>query len=104
MPEWFEALNRDFRYQLTPVGQFAQVMVASKMANNTFTIQTDKPNVEVSWQVTGIRHDAYAEAHSIPVEEEKKPDEKGRYLHPDLFGHAGQPSIGTPPFRHPQAQ
>jgi hypothetical protein len=22
MPPWFEALNRDFRYQLTPVGQF----------------------------------------------------------------------------------
>jgi hypothetical protein len=104
MPEWFEALNRDFRYQLTPVGQFAQVMVASKMANNTFTIQTDKPNVEVSWQVTGVRQDAYAEAHRIPVEEEKKPEEKGRYLHPDLFGHAGQPGIGTLALRHPQAQ
>ena len=24
MPDWFEALNRDFRYQLTAIGQFAQ--------------------------------------------------------------------------------
>jgi hypothetical protein len=98
MPAWFEALNRDFRYQLTPVGQFAQVMVASEIDNGRFAIRTDKGNVKVSWQVTGIRHDAYAEAHRIPVEEEKKPEEKGRYLHPELFGHAGEPSIGTPRF------
>lgn len=43
-------------------------------------------------------------AHRTPVEEEKKPDEKGRYLHPELFGHAGQPSIGTPGFQQPQPQ
>jgi hypothetical protein len=98
LPAWFEALNRDFRYQLTPVGQFAQVMVASEIENGRFAIRTDKGNVKVSWQVTGIRHDAYAEAHRIPVEEEKKADEKGHYLHPELFGHAGEPSIGTPRF------
>jgi hypothetical protein len=71
-------------------------MVASEIENGRFAIRTDKGNVKVSWQVTGIRHDAYAEAHRIPVEEEKKPDEKGRYIHPELFGHAGEPSIGTP--------
>jgi hypothetical protein len=104
MPAWFEALNRDFRYQLTPVGQFAQVMVASEIENGRFAIRTDKGNVKVSWQVTGIRHDAYAEAHRIPVEEEKKPDERGHYLRPELFGHAGEPNIGTPRFlqRHSQ--
>jgi hypothetical protein len=104
MPAWFEALNRDFRYQLTPVGQFAQVMVASEIENGRFAIRTDKGNVKVSWQVTGIRHDAYAEAHRIPVEEEKKPDEKGHYLRPELFGHAGEPSIGTLPFLQRRAQ
>jgi hypothetical protein len=104
MPEWFEALNRDFRYQVTTVGQFAQVMVASEIENGRFAIRTDKGNVKVSWQVTGIRKDAYAEAHRIPVEEEKKFDEKGHYLHPELFGHVGEPSIGTPRFlqRHSQ--
>ena len=66
LPDWFEALNRDFRYQLTVIGQFAQAIVAGKVANNQFSIQTDKPNVEVSWQVTGIRQDAYANAHRIP--------------------------------------
>jgi hypothetical protein len=86
MPDWFEALNRDFRYQLTVIGQFAQAIVSQEMANNQFTITTDKPNVKVSWQVTGIRHDAWANAHRIPVEEVKPPAEQGKYLHPRLFG------------------
>ncbi|MGA8301368.1 MAG: DNRLRE domain-containing protein [Terriglobales bacterium] len=86
LPEWFETLNRDFRYQLTVMGQFSQAIVASKVANHQFAIKTDKPNVEVSWQVTGIRQDAWANAHRIPVEEEKPEVERGFYLHPELYG------------------
>lgn len=95
MPEWFEALNRDFRYQLTTIGQFAQAMVASKIANNTFTIQTDKPDVEVSWQVTGVRHDAWADANRIPVEQMKADKERGLYLHPELFNAPPEKSIAA---------
>src|ERR1700686_1697084 len=83
LPEWFEALNRDFRYQLTVIGQFAQAIVASKVANHNFGIKTDKPNVEVSWQVTGLRQDAYTKAHPLVVEEEKPAAERGHYLHPE---------------------
>ncbi|HWZ54578.1 MAG TPA: DNRLRE domain-containing protein [Verrucomicrobiae bacterium] len=86
LPSYFEALNRDFRYQLTAIGQFAQAIVAEKIANNRFIIRTNKPRVEVSWQVTGIRHDAYADAHRIPTEESKPVEEQGYYLHPELFG------------------
>ena len=86
LPSYFEALNQDFRYQLTVIGQFAQAIVATEIANNRFTIQTDKPAVKVSWQVTGIRHDAYADAHRVVVEEEKPEKERGTYLHPELFG------------------
>ncbi|HET6177766.1 MAG TPA: hypothetical protein VFE61_12580 [Candidatus Sulfotelmatobacter sp.] len=86
LPDWFETLNQDFRYQLTVVGQFAQAIVAGKVANHKFAIKTDKPNVEVSWQITGIRHDAWANAHRIPVEEQKAEKERGTYLHPELFG------------------
>jgi hypothetical protein len=57
-----------------------------KVHDNRFAIKTSKPGVEVSWQVTGIRHDAYANAHRIPVEEVKSLEEQGHYLHPELFG------------------
>lgn len=50
----------DFRYQLTCLGQFAQAIIIEKVKNNQFKIQTDKPNTEVSWQITGVRNDAYA--------------------------------------------
>ena len=101
LPDWFEALNRDFRYQLTVIGQFAQAIVASEISHNQFTIRTDKPNVKVSWQVTGIRQDAYANAHRIPVEEEKKPEERGHYLHPELFGAGPEQAVG---YHAPAAQ
>jgi hypothetical protein len=68
------------------IGQFAQAIVAAKIRNNRFTIKTDKPNVEVSWQVTGIRRDPYAKAHPVIVEQPKPQNERGSYLHPELYG------------------
>jgi hypothetical protein len=102
LPEWFETLNRDFRYQLTVIGQFSQAIVASKVANHQFTIKTDKPNVEVSWQVTGIRQDAWANAHRIPVEVPKAQRDRGLYLHPELFGAPAEKNIGLA--HHPMMQ
>ena len=67
LPDYFEALNKEFRYQLTCIGQFAQVMVLKKIQNNQFVIQTDKPNVEVSWQVTGVRKDPAALSYGYAV-------------------------------------
>ena len=67
MPNWFEALNQDFRYQLTVIGEFAQAIVSKKVQNNQFAIKTDKPNVKVSWQVTGIRHDKFARKKEYPL-------------------------------------
>jgi len=93
LPEWFETLNRDFRYQLTVIGQFAQAIVSGEIANGRFSIKTDKPNVKVSWQVTGIRQDAWANAHRIPVEEEKPEQERGFYLHPELYSAAEEKGV-----------
>ena len=87
LPEWFGALNRDFRYQLTPIGAPApDLHVAEEIADNRFKIAGGAPGMKVSWQVTGIRQDPYANAHRIPVEEEKPAEEKGHYLHPGLHG------------------
>jgi hypothetical protein len=93
LPDYFEALNRDFRYQLTVIGQFAQAIVASKIANNQFIVHTDKPNVEVSWQVTGIRKDAWANAHRVNVEPIKPALYQGHYIHPELYGAPEEASM-----------
>ena len=85
LPAWFEALNGDFRYQLTVMGQFAQAIVRSEIKDNRFVIQTDKPLVKVSWQVTGIRQDPYAEQHRIPVEQDKPKEARGKYVYPEGY-------------------
>jgi hypothetical protein len=94
LPEYFEALNSDFRYQLTVIGRFAQAIVASEISHDQFTIRTDKPRVKVSWQVTGIRQDVYANAHRIQVEEDKPQQEQDHYLHPELFGAPPEEAVG----------
>lgn len=94
LPEWFGALNRDFRYQLTIIDErpdlpdtvTARVVRKIRDGDNTFTIRTSVPGVEVSWQVTGIRRDAFAEANRIPLEQDKPPHARGTYLHPEAWG------------------
>ncbi len=94
MPRWFQALNKDYRYQLTPIGQFAQAIVRSEIAGNQFTIKTDKPNVKVSWQVTGVRQDASASHYPMQVEEVKPENERGLYLDPVAQGKPVSLGIG----------
>lgn len=100
LPQWFETLNTDFRYQLTVIGQFAQAVVAREVQNHSFAIRTNLPNVKVSWQVTGVRHDAYAKTHPIVVEQEKEARQRGFYVHPELHGAPAERQIEWA--RHPE--
>ncbi len=93
MPAWFEALNRDFRYQLTVIGRFAQAIVAQEIEHNRFAIKTNLAMVKVSWQVTGIRKDPFANTNRIPVEEVKPDSEQGSYLHPAAYGQPEEKSV-----------
>jgi len=81
LPDYFESLNIEFRYQLTVIGQFAQAIISEEISENTFKIKTDKPNVKVSWQVTGVRNDTYAKDKRIIPEVYKEPAMKGRLFY-----------------------
>ena len=98
LPNWFESLNRDFRYQLTVLDEsdsdWVMVKIVKKIENNQFTIRTSSPNIEVSWLVTGIRKDAFANENRIPTEVEKEAWNKGRYLHPTAFGKPADLATG----------
>jgi hypothetical protein len=106
LPEWFEELNRDFRYQLTAIGSPApKLHVAEEISENRFKIAEGERGGRVSWQVTGVRKDRLAEATPMEVEEEKTKGERGRYLHPELYGepeeraiHRVHPPPQPPPF------
>jgi hypothetical protein len=93
LPVWFEALNRDFRYQLTCIGGVASVYIADEVNDHHFRIAGGVPGLKVSWQVTGIRKDAFANAHPLVVELDKSTEERGRYLYPVELGMPASLSV-----------
>ena len=57
-PHYFETLNKDLLYQLTPIGAPApELYIADEVFENKFSIAGGKPHMKVSWQVTGTRND-----------------------------------------------
>ena len=100
LPSWFEALNTDFRYQLTAVGGPGPCWyVAQEIQNNSFRIAGGTSGLKVSWQVTGVRQDAFARANPLVVEVEKSERERGYYIHPQLFGQSPEKEyrVGSAP-------
>jgi hypothetical protein len=86
LPEWFEALNADFRYQLTAIGGAASNLhVAEELSENRFKIAGGEGGMKICWQVTGSRKDRWAQANPLEVEQEKPEEERGRYLEPGLY-------------------
>ena len=91
LPAWFDALNTDFRYQLTALGSSApELYIAEELHTNRFKVAGGQAGTRVSWQVTSIRQDTWANAYRIPVEQDKPPQEQGSYLYPELYGQVSR--------------
>jgi trimeric autotransporter adhesin len=94
LPDWLESLNRDFRYQLTAIGAPApNLHIAQEIQNHSFRIAGGPAGMKVSWQVTGVRQDAWEKAHPMVVEVEKPQRERGYYIHPELYGAGKEKQI-----------
>jgi hypothetical protein len=85
LPDYFEAINKDFRYQLTVMGTFAQAIISKEVTNNKFEIATNQPNVKVSWEVKGVRNDAHMRKFPFVAVEEKSAAQKGHYVDPAAY-------------------
>lgn len=81
LPSYFEALNENIEYNLTPIKKLAILAISKEVKNNKFEVISDK-DCEFSWVVYGVRKDKYAKAN--PIIPEVKKEEKG-YIHPELF-------------------
>jgi hypothetical protein len=94
LPAWMEALNINFRYQLTAIGAPGpNLYIAEELSDNQFKIAGGLPGMKVSWQVTGVRNDPVVQALKPAVEEEKPPGERGYYVHPQFYGQPQERSI-----------
>jgi hypothetical protein len=87
MPDYFESINTNFSYQLTPVGASFQPYIAQELKNGVFVIGGN-PNGKVSWMVLAERNDPYyiKMPHKKEVEMIKPDGRKGKYLMPQLYG------------------
>jgi hypothetical protein len=95
LPNYVSAVNTDFSYQLTPIGAYAGLFIGKKMENGTFVIAGALPGMEVSWQLTGKRNDAYLQKYpnAAKVETDKAEGDKGRYLRPELYNQSADKGI-----------
>ncbi|MFB8183440.1 hypothetical protein ACFC8N_47285 [Streptomyces sp. NPDC055966] len=101
LPSWFTALNTDLRFQLTPLDAPApNIHVARHDTGDGFDIRGGPPGIEVCWQVTGVRADAWALAHPLAEEEDKPAEEHGSYLHPEAFGEPPEKGVGHRRYPH----
>jgi hypothetical protein len=96
LPDYFEEINRDFRYQLTVVDDsddFVMAKVTREIAGNEFQVRTSQPHVKVCWEVKAVRNDLYVRIAGAPVEVEKSEGERGKYQHPELYGQPPEMGI-----------
>jgi hypothetical protein len=88
LPDYFDAINTNFSYNLTAIGSKSDVFIKSEISNRTFEIAGGKPGQKISWVVYAERNDPYLqqnpEAKAVIVN--KTGDEVGKYLMPELYG------------------
>lgn len=98
LPTYFDSINIDFSYQLTPIGGYAPLYIKEKIADGKFVIAGGASGMEVSWTVYAQRNDPYLQQHpeSKAVEVEKEAWNQGKYLQPDLYNQPADLKIVKP--------
>jgi hypothetical protein len=87
LPDYFEAINRDASYHLTPIGAaMPNLHVAAEIQGNRFKIAGGAPFKKVSWEVKAVRNDPWVQQYGYQTEQEKPKEYQGLYLHPELYG------------------
>lgn len=88
LPAYFDALNKEVRYQFFPIGKaMPNLYISAQELGNKFSIGGGVPGGTVSWQITGIRHDPYIRTHPVTPEVDKgtgQPVKKGECLYKPL--------------------
>ncbi len=95
LPDYYDAINKNPSYNLTPVGGYAQLYVKEEISEGKFIIGGGTQGLKVSWTIYAERNDAYLQQHpeKRAVEVEKREGQKGRYFMPELYGQPAEKAI-----------
>ncbi len=107
LPGYFKAVNKNFSYMLTPVGQPAPGIYVAKEINNEgeFKISGGHAGQKISWYVYAQRNDPYIQQHpeKLQVEVFKKEKNRGKFLMPELYNQPAEKRIGYSNSNHSNA-
>ncbi len=107
LPDYFHAINSNFSYTLTPVGQPAPGLYIAQEIDNqgTFKIAGGNPGQKISWYIYAERNDPYLQHYpeKRQVEVLKNQKERGKYLRPELYGKPQSMSM-EPEFKKPETK
>jgi hypothetical protein len=105
LPDYFEAINRDASYHLTPIGAaMPNLHVAAEIQGNRFKIAGGAPFKKVSWEVKAVRNDPWVQQYGYQTEQEKPKEYQGLYLHPELYGQPKERGVFYTPTQEPAYQ
>ena len=96
LPSYFHAVNIEFSYGLTAVGAPMDLYIAEEIdQEGHFKIAGGVAGKKASWNVYAERNDPYVQQHpeKLQVEMDKRPDDIGRYLQPELYGKPASDGI-----------
>ncbi len=88
LPDYFETININYSYHLTPIGSAApNLYIEREIENNSFTMAGGVANMKVSWTVYSERNDPYMKKYPDKRKAvvEKRGANKGKYLMPELY-------------------
>ncbi|MDP5082224.1 MAG: hypothetical protein NWP87_06160, partial [Winogradskyella sp.] len=89
LPDYYDSINKNPSYQLTPIGAaMPNLYIESEINNGEFIIAGGVANKKVSWQITSERNDPYLKQN--PEQRDvvliKEGERSGKYLNPELYG------------------
>jgi hypothetical protein len=93
LPSYYSAANENGDATLTPVGTAMPNLAVSEVANGKFIVSGGVAGEKVNWTVIADRADPWVKANHPGVEVDKKADEKGLFIHPELHGFGADKHI-----------
>jgi hypothetical protein len=87
LPGYYDATNENGDVTCSPVGQAMPGLFPSEVVNGKFTLVGGVAGGKVNWTLLADRADKWAKENQPGTEVSKKEHEKGKFMHPHLFGH-----------------
>jgi hypothetical protein len=87
LPDYFDAINIDFSYQLTAVGApMPDLHIGAPISDGKFLVSGGAPGKQVCWEVTARRNDPWVRDKGYQAERYKPEHERGTYIYPRGYG------------------